>query len=424
MSRVIEIENLAKRYRLGEYLHDTLREALASAVARGPRRRPNSDYVWALRGIDLTVEQGEIVGVIGRNGAGKSTLLSIVARITEPTSGVARTRGHVGTLLEVGTGFHPELTGRENVYLSGALLGMKRHEIQRQFDDIVGFAEIERFLDTPIKRYSSGMQLRLAFAVAAHVEPEIIVVDEVLAVGDLAFQSRCLRRMSELRDRGRTALFVSHDLGAIERLCSRVIWLEHGKVIEDGPTAAVIEAYQRAVTEAAPIASFGSNPGARVVVREVRLTNPTARDANGSDSEHLRRDLPLEIQIAFDVQQRSRQLNVEFQLVDERGVSVVSDGWMDYAQGVSVAEEPGSYLASAVIPPLLPARDYVLHLWIDEEVGPGQYETCAEVDDVRFTLLPAPGDLHDAVVRNRAAVPHVDWSIAERIPVIEDSPAA
>ncbi|MDX1616045.1 MAG: ABC transporter ATP-binding protein, partial [Candidatus Promineifilaceae bacterium] len=215
----IQVEQLSKRYRIGrtQIQHDMLREALAASlrnlaarVARNGRRR--DDELWALKDVSFTVEEGTVIGVIGRNGAGKSTLLKILSQITEPTSGRAILRGRVGSLLEVGTGFHPELTGRENVYLSGALLGMRRREIERRFDEIVDFSGIERFIDTPIKRYSSGMNVRLGFAVAAHLEPEILLVDEVLAVGDMAFQRKCLKKMNEIGEQGRTVLFVSHNM--------------------------------------------------------------------------------------------------------------------------------------------------------------------------------------------------------------------
>ena len=229
---VIRVEGLGKRYRVGERerylaLRDVLTRVFTSPLRRN--RRP-VDFLWALRNINFNISQGEVVGLIGRNGAGKSTLLKILARITRPTEGWADLKGRVGSLLEVGTGFHPELTGRENVYLSGAILGMRRKEIARKFDEIVSFAEIERFLDTPLKHYSSGMQMRLAFAVAAHLEPEILLVDEVLAVGDLQFQKKCLGKMGDVARTGRTIVFVSHQMTQIRRLCQHVLWLDGGEI--------------------------------------------------------------------------------------------------------------------------------------------------------------------------------------------------
>src|SRR5918911_3089168 len=254
MARVaIRTESLSKQYRPGARLqkHPTLRDAIASRASSSlARLRPGRNgasredqSIWALRDVSLDIEQGDVVGLIGRNGAGKTTLLKIVSHITEPTAGRAKIKGRVGSLLEVGTGFHPELTGRENVYLSGSILGMRKVEIEARFDEIVAFAEVERFLDTPVKRYSSGMQVRLAFAVAAHLEPEILLVDEVLAVGDAAFQRKCLGRMGDVAEEGRTVIFVSHNLAAVRGLCTRALLLDHGRLVFDGETDGAIAHY-------------------------------------------------------------------------------------------------------------------------------------------------------------------------------------
>jgi lipopolysaccharide transport system ATP-binding protein len=246
---VIHVEGLGKRYRVGERerylaLRDVLTRALTPRVRRGSRRKP--DYVWALRDVSSDVRQGEVVGLIGRNGAGKTTLLKILSRITRPTEGFAEIHGRVGSLLEVGTGFHPELTGRENVYLSGAILGMKKSEIARKFDEIISFAAVERFIDTPLKYFSTGMQMRLAFAVAAHLEPEILLVDEVLAVGDLEFQKKCLGKMQDVSKSGRTIVFVSHQMNQIRRLCQRVLWIDAGQLRQEGPTMEITTSYEAA----------------------------------------------------------------------------------------------------------------------------------------------------------------------------------
>src|SRR5580692_8518224 len=271
---VIRVAGLGKRYRLGEGLRHTALRNLLGDTLRAPLRMFNGSsrashhpfgadslpagaptaedamaangskrFIWALKDVNFEVHQGEVVGLIGSNGAGKSTLLKILARITRPTEGCAEIHGHVGSLLEVGTGFHGELTGRENVYMSGAILGMRKAEIDRKFEEIVAFSEVERFLETPLKHYSSGMQMRLAFAVAAHLEPEILFVDEVLAVGDAAFQKKCLGKMSEVTNEGRTILFVSHNAAAMQSLCSRAILLKDGLLVQDGSAATAVRRY-------------------------------------------------------------------------------------------------------------------------------------------------------------------------------------
>ena len=250
----IQVERLGKLYRIGlPKRHDTLRDQITDAAlsplrrfsrrSRRVTRDDGSDHVWALRDVSFDVKPGEVVGIIGRNGSGKSTLLKVLTRITEPTEGYAEIRGRVGSLLEVGTGFHPELTGRENVYLNGAILGMNKAEIQRKFDEILAFAEIEKFIDTPVKHYSSGMYVRLAFAVAAHMEPEILLVDEVLAVGDYSFQKKCLGKMGDIGQGGRTVVLVSHNLPSIVNLCSRAILLNAGRIVVDGWAADVVQQY-------------------------------------------------------------------------------------------------------------------------------------------------------------------------------------
>jgi lipopolysaccharide transport system ATP-binding protein len=260
MLTMIRCANVGKSYRVahdgahGAYTYRTLRDAvagLATAPARWWKGSNRTSDFWALKGIDLEVKKGEVVGIIGRNGAGKSTLLKVFSKITKPTTGEVRLRGRVGSLLEVGTGFHPELTGRENIFLNGAILGMKHTEIKRKFDQIVEFAEVAEFLDTPVKRYSSGMYVRLAFAVAAHLQPEILIVDEVLAVGDMAFQRKCLGRMREVGRSGCTVLFVSHSMPAVESLCSRALLLDGGQVVGDGRVSDLILEYHRRVLQPA-----------------------------------------------------------------------------------------------------------------------------------------------------------------------------
>jgi lipopolysaccharide transport system ATP-binding protein len=245
---IISVHQLGKSYRLGATLaHNTLRDQIAAGIGWlfHSKTKPGHDgeVFWALQDVSFDVASGEVVGIIGRNGAGKSTLLKILSQITEPCVGEVRIRGRLASLLEVGTGFHPELSGRENVFLNGAILGMTKIEIAKKFDEIVAFAGVEKFLDTPVKRYSSGMHVRLAFAVAAHLDPEILVVDEVLAVGDASFQRKCLDKMQTVSEQGRTVLFVSHNVSAITRLCRRAILLDAGRVLEDGPSHKVVTQY-------------------------------------------------------------------------------------------------------------------------------------------------------------------------------------
>jgi lipopolysaccharide transport system ATP-binding protein len=313
---VIRVENLGKQYRIGALQegYKTLRDTLVDAAktpfrwARRVIRRqapPAKQMIWALREVNFEVRQGEVVGIIGRNGAGKSTLLKVLSRITDPTTGRVRLSGRVGSLLEVGTGFHPELTGRENVYLNGAILGMRNTEIDRRFDEIVAFSEIEKFIDTPVKHYSSGMFLRLAFAVAAHLNPEVLLVDEVLAVGDDRFQKKCMGKMESVGKEGRTVLFVSHNMNAIHRLCPRVILLEEGRIAADGDTSEVIAQYLNADRSAAECKEWDAPdqaPGDAVArLKRVRLLD---RSGKPRSSFEIREPLQIEVEFwSFDTAQ-------------------------------------------------------------------------------------------------------------------------
>lgn len=283
MSSVIKVENLSKRYIISHQQkerYSTLRDSLAQCVKRlfsrnSLRDDPSHEEFWALKDINFEIQQGDRVGIIGRNGAGKSTLLKVLSRITEPTSGKVSIKGRVASLLEVGTGFHPELTGRENIFLNGAILGMSKAEIIKKFDEIVAFAEIEKFLDTPVKRYSSGMYVRLAFAVAAHLEPEILIVDEVLAVGDAQFQKKCLGKMEEVGKEGRTVLFVSHNMGVISQLCSRCIWMDQGGLKDYGSTESVISSYiLQGVADLGSEKTFSIDLSKDVQLLKISLTDP------------------------------------------------------------------------------------------------------------------------------------------------------
>ena len=302
----ILVESLGKRYRIGarERYH-TMRDRLANALTAPARWFGSSDDVtggadrthfWALRNVSFEMKEGEVLGLIGRNGAGKTTLLKILSRVTQPTDGFAEIRGRVGSLLEVGTGFHPELSGRENTYLNGAILGMSKKEIERKFDDIVAFAEVADFIDTPLKHYSTGMQMRLAFAVAAHFEPQILLVDEVLAVGDLAFQKKCLAKMGEVAHAGRTIVFVTHQMNQIRRLCEKVIWMDGGTIRQAGPTAEVVGAYEAAVSSG--IVSNDENRGQKARFVSWEIVEPR------SDSPHMLTSLgPVTVRFTMQVTQ-------------------------------------------------------------------------------------------------------------------------
>src|SRR5467141_4818775 len=302
---VIRAEKLSKRYRIGEReRYTTLRDVLARSL-RAPwtlLRRPPHETFWALKDVDLQVRQGEVLGLIGRNGAGKTTLRKILSRITRPTSGWAEIHGRVASLLEVGTGFHPELTGRENTFLSGAILGMGRQEIIRKFDEIVAFAELEKFIDTPVKHYSSGMFVRLAFAVAAHLEPEILLVDEVLAVGDINFQKKCLGKMGDVARAGRTVVLVSHQLNQIRRLCHRVVWIDAASVRQDGPTHEVVSTYETAMT----VGYRDGGPSARGTGSKARFVRWEIADSRGGNPQVLTTLEPVTIKIAIEINQTIR----------------------------------------------------------------------------------------------------------------------
>ena len=300
----IRVEDLSKKYEItvGKHRHDTLRdqisESFSSLFHRNGHSRGQRESFWALKDVSFEVKPGEVIGVIGRNGAGKSTLLKILSRITVPTTGFAEIRGRVGSLFEVGTGFHPELTGRENIYLNGAILGMKKVEIERKFDEIVAFAEVEKFIDTPVKRYSSGMYVRLAFAVAAHLEPEILIVDEVLAVGDARFQRKCLGKMSEVAGEGRTVLFVSHNLAAVSQLCSRGILLSNGLITCEGSIDEVVDTYVKVVTDFAEEIVFPEREGSAA-----SFTRFCLRNNEGQKTSRFSNSEPINLEIEYVVRQ-------------------------------------------------------------------------------------------------------------------------
>jgi ABC-2 type transport system ATP-binding protein/lipopolysaccharide transport system ATP-binding protein len=368
----VQFLGVSKRYVLGARVN--AREAVNAAVRRAIRRETTDRQVlWSLRDVTFSVSDGDALGIVGRNGAGKSTILKILAGITSPTLGVSRTRGRVAALLEVGTGFHPELTGRENIFLNGAILGMSRRDIVARFDGIVDFAGTERFLDTPIKRYSSGMQLRLAFAVAAHLEPDVLVVDEVLAVGDAEFQRKCVGRMAEAEGEGRTVICVSHDLDTLRRICRHSLWLENGHVRDTGPTPEIVRAYlasgpstvdkEKALVRSGPL-----------TVRDLRVV-----PAEGAPDSALVRDDPLRFQVEFDVAEEVPGLDLALYVTTRGGVRVFDEALRDHGLP---RLPPGSYCAELFVPPVLNVGEYSVGLWI----GTMQEDIIHEPAVTSFTL--------------------------------------
>jgi ABC-type polysaccharide/polyol phosphate transport system ATPase subunit len=409
--RTIELRTLGKRYRVGSGAdaHTTIREAIASVVHRPAK----AIDLWALRDIDLDIDQGEIVGVIGRNGAGKTTLLKILSRITGPTTGSARTRGHVAALLDPGTGFHPELSGRDNVFLSGAIHGMPRREVTRRFDEIVSFAQVERFLDLPVKRYSGGMYLRLAFSVAAHLDAEILAIDELLAVGDAEFQRKCLRTMADFGRSGRTVVFVSHDLGAVARLCTRAIWLDGGVIRADHDPKATIDAYLRSLAEGVVTGGVASGDP-RIRFEEVAIV-----DDDGVQLEFARRDEPFSIRVAFSIAETIPAFDLSLVVLNSSGVRILDESWSDSAEQSEMGGLPGQYRVSLRVPPFLAPDEYVVGIWF----GSPYEEITKEQEVLRFQLWPSADDRRDWLDRRRIAQPPLEWQTVYR-PVEADHGSA
>lgn len=376
MSTVISIEHLSKSYRLGMIGGGTLRDDFARwlarlrgqsdpSVAAGPehKQRLEGKQFWALRDVSFTVKQGEVLGVIGRNGAGKSTLLKILSRVTAPTEGVVKIKGRIASLLEVGTGFHHELTGRENIFLNGAILGMTKAEIRRKLDEIIAFAEIEEFIDTPVKRYSSGMYVRLAFAVAAHLEPEILIVDEVLAVGDVQFQKKCLGKMGEVAAHGRTILFVSHNMAALQELCTSAILLENGRLELMGATSPVILKYMREGTESKPEIRFEAVPHADLQLHAARVL-----DAHQHCSNELDVRDSFSLQVDYAVTQPLKDVEFGVRIYNARHVLITTVLSVPEAMhGPGGLLVPGKYRLNIDMPGhFLMPDDYYLSIKVHE----------------------------------------------------------
>ncbi len=370
----IRASGLSKRYRFGAGSHNTLRDLIAARLGHRSRRgrsgaapsesEPEARWFWALRDVSFEVPPGKVLGVVGGNGAGKSTLLKILSRITEPTEGEVEIRGRVGSLLEVGTGFHSELSGRENVYLSGAILGLRRAEIRSRFDAIVEFAEVGRFLDMPVKHYSSGMRMRLAFAVAAHLEPEVLLVDEVIAVGDAPFQRKCLGTMSRVAGEGRTVLFVSHNMAAVQSLCDSAIWLREGRIVEAGPPGPVVATYLHSSSLSLTERTWDATASAPGNDR-VRLRRACVRRADGATADPITTRSPLLIEFEYWTLRASSGLSVHFNLINQEGTLIFNAGATD--RPAAATQEVGLFRDVCKVPgDLLNDGTHRIELWIAE----------------------------------------------------------
>lgn len=420
MSTVINVENLSKKYIIGHQKkagHTTLRDAIASGAKNlgskllspisrnsSPVSDPTHEEFWALKDVSFDIRQGDRVGIIGRNGAGKSTLLKILSRITEPTSGRVSINGRVASLLEVGTGFHPELSGRENIFLNGAILGMSKAEIKSKFDEIVAFSEVEKFLDTPVKRYSSGMYVRLAFAVAAHLEPEILIVDEVLAVGDMSFQKKCMGKMEDVGKEGRTVLFVSHNIGMINNLCSSAILLDKGKLITNGATYDTIKSYLSKNTGGSNCYSLESNPAKAMNLRRVSL-NP---DKNEATSD-VRYDEPIVIRVEYEVNAPISNATVWIGLQTMEGVRVFNTADHDLKPEMLGRRVPGYYMTDVLIPEKwLNIGEYNVIVGVVEN-NPLVVHNREETITFNVSDVGSPGSIFKENTRNGVLQPYLEW---------------
>ena len=425
----IRVDGLGKQYLIGRHQQrrdETLRDLIVEAVAKPVRRlrkhsgglpaaaTERANAFWALRHVSFEIKRGEAVGIIGRNGAGKTTTLKILSRITDPTEGEALIRGRVGTLLEVGTGFHPELTGRENIYLSGAILGMKRDEIASKFDEIVAFSEVGKFIDTPVKRYSSGMYVRLAFAVAANLEPDILLVDEVLAVGDASFQKKCLGKMGDVAHEGRTVLFISHNMSAISRLCPTSIWLDHGGVVKMGDSRSVIADYlatSESVVGQRVWDDWRSAPGDEYV----RATSISILDADGSLTNGVYQDRPFVVSIQYRVLKPMMNANAGFDLRTEDGTVVFTSFDADSPEWSGRGRAPGVYRSDCYVPAhLLNEGTYFLTM----RAGIPFFKGCLLVEDVLQVNVGASisgeGPTGRMGARRRGVIaPDLQWEVSQ-----------
>jgi lipopolysaccharide transport system ATP-binding protein len=413
MRPIIAVEGLSKRYRIGgRQAHNSLRDTVAGLV-RSPLKRFRSNgstnTIWALDDVSFEVTPGEVVGIIGRNGAGKSTLLKILSQITKPTKGRVALNGRVGSLLEVGTGFHSELTGRENVFLNGAILGMTRAEIQRKFDEIVAFAETEQFLDTPVKHYSSGMIVRLAFAVAAHLEPEILIIDEVLTIGDVEFQKKCLGKMNEVTRAGRTVLFVSHDLNAVNSICERALLLHKGKIVRSGVTTDITRYYLDHTNNMySPITwtALPDDDATEVKLNSIRLLQ------NGASTSAINCREPFDIQIDYQINEVVRGSRFFLIFRNDRGEVIFTTSDYDVLTTEAMKRKTGRFLSRVEIPGgLLKTGGYYGSLGVDIR----DERVIFAVDDaLHFDVFEPEDDMQAGRHKRPGAIaPLLNWEISE-----------
>lgn len=385
----IRVEGLSKRFHLGERqpyrrLGESLVRNAKRLVGRGGPKR-SKEILWALKDVNFSVEAGEIVGIIGANGAGKTTLLKILAKISLPTEGRAEIYGQVGSLLEVGTGFHQELTGRENVFLNGAILGMPNREIQRKYNEIVEFAQIPEFMDTPVKHYSSGMRVRLAFSVAAFLEPEILFIDEVLSVGDAEFQAKCLRKMQEVAGAGRTVIFVSHNMGAISTLCTRCMWIDHGTVRMDGSPTDVVEAY---LSEGHASGTRWEHPADADCGRHVKVTSVEVERSDGTPSASIPFEEPTRIRLEVDVARPAAGVMVAIHISDMSGMLIIATSNRDVRDNDAAGDlEPGQHRFTTQIPGALlrPGRYMISAVATIQRIKLDEHEYV-----LAFDIMPRP----------------------------------
>jgi len=421
---VISCELLSKKYSIGRReryraLRDVIAEA-AVAPFRGIRKQ-KAESIWALKDVSFEVPEGKVIGIIGRNGAGKSTLLKILSRITKPTCGNVRIRGRVGSLLEVGTGFHPELTGRENIFLNGAIIGMRKAEIVRKFDEIVAFAEVEKFLDTPVKRYSSGMYVRLAFAVAAHLETEILLIDEVLAVGDVAFQRKCLGKMNDLSHSGRTVLYVSHNMQAVRSLCGQAIWLEQGQIKAVGPSAKVIEEYLDVASRNEKRGSLDAALQAMPADSTFRM-NYVSLEQDGVTASTVLSGKPLELVLGYTVFRDTPGFHLCISVLDVEGALLIETIHNGHSEEPPLVEA-GDYVSRVSFPAdffaahaydvgILPSIASVRNCWPRPLLIPFSVEASGKVNQA-YPAYSTPAKL----------APLLDWSTERLSSAVESQPA-